>query len=408
MAKSKEHTGAAPQQGPLSGVKIVDLSTVVFGPYATMLLADMGAEVIKVETGKGDTMRHAGKAPAPGMGGVFMALNRNKRSVTLDLSKPASKRAFSRLLETADVFFHNVRSGGIKRLGFDYESVKSLNKDIIYVHGVGYGSQGLYGGRQAYDDLVQAASGFADLVVMRDGGDPEYVPSIVADKTAGLHATYATIAALFHRERTGQGQFVEVPMLEAFTMFNLVENLYRKTFLPPTGGMGYTRSINPNRKPYPTKDGFISIVPYNDEQWAQFFEVGGRAGVMDDPRFATYEQRTDNIGDLYAIIREVSGTKTTDEWLELLGSLNIPAMRYNKLDEVLEEPHLKSVGFFTERDHKNAGKYISMAHPVRFEQSPAEVRSDPEMLGESTGQVLKEIGLSDAEIELVAAESMPL
>ncbi len=391
------------RSGPLAGIRIIDLSTVVLGPYATMTLGDLGADVIKIESGTGDIMRHAGKAPLPGMGAIYMALNRNKRSVSLDLRKAEAKEALRRLVAGADVFFHNVREGGITRLGFDYESVKALRPDIVYVHCVGYGREGAHAGRQAYDDLVQAASGFADLIAIRDGGDPAYVPSLIADKTTGLHAVYATLAALFHRERTGEGQFVEVPMMETFTFFNLVENLYGQTFEPPTGGMAYTRSVNPNRRPYPTKDGFIGIVPYSDGQWDVFFELGGRPGTMQDPRFATYKARTENIGALYGLIREVTASKTTDEWLALLNDANIPAMRYNTLDDVMTEPHLNSVDFFQLRDLPGGAQYRAMRHPVTLRGSPADIERDPPQCGEHTVDVLREIGMDDASIEAITA-----
>jgi len=385
------------------------MSTVVLGPYATLILGDLGADVIKIETGAGDIVRHAGKAPAPGMGPLYMALNRNKRSVKLDLRKPQAKEAMRRLLGGADIFFHNVRLGGISRLGFNYEAVRAVNPSLVYVHCVGYGSDGAYAGRQAYDDLVQAASGFADLLRARDSvegreSEPAYMPSLIADKTAGLHAVYATLAALFHRERTGEGQFVEVPMLETFTMFHLVENLYGRSFVPPTGGMAYTRSVNPNRRPYPTKDGYIAIVPYSDDQWAQFFDLGGRPGVMEEPRFRTYEARTENIGALYALIREVARTRTTEEWLKLLDEAHIPAMRYNRLEDVLEEPHLVSSDFFQTRHHAQAGDYVTMRHPVRFEVSPADIERDPPLLGADTESVLREAGLSEAEITDLTSE----
>lgn len=397
-----------PRSGPLAGVRVIDMSTVVLGPYATLILGDLGADVIKIETGAGDIMRHAGKAPAAAMGPIYMALNRNKRSVKLNLRQEQAKEAMRRLLRSADVFFHNVRQGGIERLGFDYETVKALNPSIVYVHCVGYGSNGTYAGRQAYDDLVQAASGFADLLSQRDkiggkAGEPTYMPSLIADKTAGLHAVYATLAALFHRQRTGEGQFVEVPMLETFTMFHLVENLYGRTFVPPTGRMAYTRSVNPNRRPYPTKDGYIAIVPYSDDQWAQFFEMGGRPGVMSEPRFATYEARTEHIGELYALIREVARTKTTEEWLKLLGEAHIPAMRYNRLEDVLEEEHLTSAGFFQTRTHPDVGDYVSMRHPVRFERSAASIGRDPPRLGADTEEVLRGLGLTEPDVAALTA-----
>jgi crotonobetainyl-CoA:carnitine CoA-transferase CaiB-like acyl-CoA transferase len=373
------------------------MSSVVLGPFATLIFGDLGADVVKVEAGQkgksGDMMRYAGASPTGDLGPIYTALNRNKRSILLDVKTPDGKAALTALLKDADVFFHNVRLAGMDRLGFGYEAVKAINPGVIYVHCAGFGAGGEYEHRQAYDDLIQGASGFAALNAMRSGGAPEYAPSLVADKTVGLFATYATLAALFHRERSGRGQFVQVPMMESFTFFNMVENLYGETFIPGNGRLGYTRSINANRKPYPTKDGYIGLVPYSDEQWAQFFEIGGRPEVFQDPRFSTYAARTENINELYAMIEEVAATKTTDEWLTLLDAANIPAMRYNTMEAVLTDPHLTQVGFFQERMHPLAGPYRAMKHPVTFSDSPASIRLDPPCLGADTETVLESLGL---------------
>ena len=386
-----------PATGPLSGLKIVDMSSVVLGPFSTLILADLGAEVIKIESGQtgksGDTMRYAGASPTGDLGPIFTSLNRNKRSVQLDVKTDAGKAALTALLKDADVFFHNVRLAGMGRLGFDYDAVKAINPDIIYVHCAGFGAGGPYEHRQAYDDLIQGASGFSHLTSLRSGGRPDYAPSLVADKVVGLFGVYATLAALLHRERAGVGQFVQVPMLEAFTFFHMVENLYGETFLPGNGKMAYSRSINANRRPYPTKDGYIGLVPYSDEQWEHFFKIGGREGVFEDPRFKTYAARTENIGELYALIEEVSATKTTDEWLALMDEANIPAMRFNTQAEVLQDPHLAAVKFFEELTHPDAGKYRSMRHPVHFSQTPANTRLHPPTLGADTETVLESLGL---------------
>ncbi|MEO0548482.1 MAG: CoA transferase [Pseudomonadota bacterium] len=386
------------RSGPLAGVKIIDMSSVVLGPLATLIFGDLGAEVIKIESGQsgkaGDTMRYAGKSPTGDLGPIYTNLNRNKRSVQLDAKSETGKAALTAMLKDADVFFHNVRLAGMARLGLDYDSVKAINPSIIYVHCAGFGSGGPYEKRQAYDDLIQAASGFAHLSQMRDGSDPSYAPSLVADKTVGLFATYATLAALYHKAQTGEGQFVSVPMLETFTFFNMVENLYGETFLPGNGKVAYTRSVNANRKPYKTKDGYIALVPYSDEQWETFFKMGGRDGVFEDPRFSTYSARTENITDLYAIIGEVALQKTTDEWLDLLDEANIPAMRFNQMADVLSDEHLSAVGFFEEREHPDAGPYRSMKHPVNFSRTPADVALDPPRLGADTETVLASLGLS--------------
>ncbi|MEO1041801.1 MAG: CoA transferase [Pseudomonadota bacterium] len=379
---------ARASSGPLNGVKVIDITTVVFGPFATQVLGDLGADVLKVEHGEGDVMRGAGRSPADGLGPIYINLNRNKRSVELDLSQDQAKEQLRGLVREADVFLHNIREVGMERLGFGYNAVRELKPDIVYVHCCGFGKGGAYEGRQAYDDLVQAASGLAGLLPISDGMAPKYLPTLIADKTAGLYAAYATIAALFHRERTGEGQAVAVPMLEAVTHLNMVENLYGHTFVPPTENLAYTRSINPRRKPFPTKDGYIAIVPYSEKQWETFFELGGRPGVFDDERFREYKKRTENIGELYEIIEEVAVGKTTDEWLDILDRSNIPAMRYNPIDNVPDDPHLASVNFFEEREHPEAGLYRSIKHPVSFSRTPADIRNDARQIGADTEEVL--------------------
>ena len=384
MAESIWKTSEIAATGPLAGVRVLDMSSVVMGPLATMMLADMGADVIKVEnrggSHSGDMMRYAGASPTGDLGPIFMALNRNKKAVTIDGRDALGKAQLETLLKEADVFFHNVRMAGMERLGLGYEAVKKINPKIIYIHCCGYGAEGPYGKRQAYDDLVQAASGWADLYAKRSGEAPAYTPSLVADKTVGLFATNATLAALVHKERTGQGQFVSVPMFECFTFFNMVENLYGQTF-PGDGKFGYTRSINPRRRPYPTKDGYIAIVPYIDRQWERFFEIGGRPGVFQDPRFSTYEERTKHTGDLYAIIEEVAATKTTDEWVELLDREDIPAMRFNRIEDVPNDPHLKATGFFIDAQADHIGPYRTLRHPIAFGGSPVNQRLAPQSVG---------------------------
>jgi len=394
-------TDTAPKRtGPLAGVKVIDMSSVVLGPFATLIFGDLGADVIKIEAGQkdkaGDMMRYAGKSPTGDLGPIYTNLNRNKRSVQLDAKTTDGKAALTALLKDADIFFHNVRLAGMSRLGLDYDSVKAINPNIIYVHCAGFGAGGPYEKRQAYDDLIQGASGFAHLSSLRDGSEPAYAPSLVADKTVGLFATYATLAALYHRERTGQGQFVSVPMFESFTFFNMVENLYGETFLPGNGKLAYTRSVNANRKPYKTQDGYIGLVPYSDEQWETFFKLGGRPGVFDDPRFSSYAARTENITALYAIIGEVAATRTTDDWLSLLDDANIPAMRFNQMQDVLTDEHLVATGFFETREHPQAGPYRAMKHPVSFSATPTDISLDPPTLGADTELVLASLGLGQA------------
>jgi crotonobetainyl-CoA:carnitine CoA-transferase CaiB-like acyl-CoA transferase len=388
--------------GPLKGVRILDMTGVVFGAYATQMLGDLGADVIKVEFpggrrgGGGDIMRWTG-APPPGcppdLGPIFLAINRNKRSVLLDLREEKSARALRRIIKTCDVFAASVRYDGLARLGLDYESVKKVRPDIIYCHGAGYGAEGPYAGEPAYDDLIQAGSGLADLLPRTDGNPtPRYLPTLLADKVSGLFMANAITAALYHRLKTGEGQFVEAPMLECVTSFNLVENLFGHTFDPPTGQWSYTRSANPNRKPFPTKDGYIGLLPYTDQQWDQFFEIAGWGDTLStDPRFSDFRTRAAHIGELYAMVDEVTKTRTTDEWLELLKPLNIPVVRMNRFDDLPNDPHLEAVGFFEKHQHPEAGPYLVVRPPVRYEKTPANIRRHPPRLGQHTDEVLAEV-----------------
>jgi crotonobetainyl-CoA:carnitine CoA-transferase CaiB-like acyl-CoA transferase len=388
--------------GPLKGVRVLDMTGVVFGAYATQMLGDLGCDVIKVEFpggrrgGGGDIMRWSGAVPKdcpPDLGPIYMTINRNKRSVLLNLREEKAARQLRRLIKTCDVFASSVRYEGLKRLGLDYESVKVIRPDIIYCHGAGYGSAGPYAGEPAYDDLIQAGCGLADLLPRTDGNpEPRYMPTLLADKVSGLFMSNAITAALFHRQKTGEGQFVEVPMLECLVSFNLVENLFGHTFDPPTGQWSYTRSANPNRRPFPTSDGYIGLLPYTDQQWDQFFEVAGWGDTLSkDPRFADFRTRAAHIGELYAMVGEVTSTRTTDEWLALLKPLNIPVVRMNRLDTLLDDPHLDAVGLFERHEHPDAGPYVAMRPPVTYSATPANIRRHPPRLGQHTDEVLAEV-----------------
>jgi crotonobetainyl-CoA:carnitine CoA-transferase CaiB-like acyl-CoA transferase len=406
--KSLKEAGelAGEATGPLQGVRILDMTSVVFGAYATQILGDLGADVIKVEFpggrrgGGGDIMRWTGALPEgcpPDLGPIFLTINRNKRSVLLDLREEKAGRQLRKLIATCDVFAASVRYEGLKRLGLDYDSVKAIKADIIYCHGAGYGSDGPYAGEPAYDDLVQAGSGLADLIPRTDGDPtPRYLPTLAADKVSGLFMANAITAALLHKERTGEGQFVEVPMLECLVSFNLVENMFGHTFDPPTGQWGYTRSVNPNRKPFPTKDGYIGLLPYTDQQWDQFFEIAGWSETISkDPRFSDFRTRASNIAALYAMVDEVTRTRTTDEWLELLKPLQIPVVKMNRLDDLFDDPHLEAVGLFERRQHPEAGPYVSIRPPLKFSASPANIRRHPPRLGQHTEEVLAELEEKD-------------
>jgi crotonobetainyl-CoA:carnitine CoA-transferase CaiB-like acyl-CoA transferase len=392
--------------GPLAGVRIIDLTSVVNGAYGTQILADQGADVIKIEDpggqrgDGGDIIRWAGVPPKDGprgMGPIFVTINRNKRSVVLDLTKPADKKKLERLIKTADVFAASVRYAGLKRLGLAYEDVAAIKPDIVYVHAAGYGSDGPYAGEPAYDDLIQSASGCADVLTRFDGNEtPRILPTLVADKVSGLFMSQAITAALFHRQRTGEGQFVEVPMLECVTSFLLVEHLFGHTYQPPTAHWGYTRVLNPYRKPFRTKDGWIGLLPYTDKQWDQFFEAAGMGDeIAKDPRFSDYFTRSKHISELYAQVEIAAAKKTTDEWLTLLKPLSIPVVKTNRLDDLPDDPHLQAVDFFQTYEHPELGAYRQMRPPVRFAKTPSNIRLHPPVLGEHTDELLGEVGAAE-------------
>lgn len=360
----------------LEGIRIVDMTSVIFGPYATQILADCGAEVIKVESPRGDFFRDAGKpVNTKGMGACHMTLNRGKRAITLDVRKDEDAEVLRDLIETADVFIHNVRKAGIDRLGFGYDAVKKLKPEIVYVHCTGFGSGGPYEPLQCYDDVVQAASGLTSLMPRTDGNPkPRYVPSAIVDKVAGLHGAYATMAAIIHKLRTGEGQFVEVPMFEAFTGFLLEEHLFGATFDPPQESILYKRQIDPDRQPSPTKDGHMSIVPYVDENWQKTFEIMGDPDFLEREGLDTPVLRFRNQGKMFQRIDALAPAKTNAEWAELFTKANIPFMPARDIATIMDDPHLQAVEFFRRKEHPSEGSYFEMQPPVRFSARP-----DPEI-----------------------------
>lgn len=395
--------------GPLSGVRILDMTTVILGTFATQMLGDLGADIIKIETpggpGKGgDIMRWGGRWPSgreTGMGPLFMTYNRNKRSVTLDLKTDAGLAAMTRLLQSADVLATNVRYDAMRRMKLGYEEAAAVKPDLLYVHAAGFGSDGPYGGMPAYDELVQAAGGGADLLPRTDGNpEPRYFPALVGDKTVGLYMANAILAGLYQRAGTGEGQFIEVPMLECYTHYTMSENLYGHVFEPPTGDHGYGRILNPDRRPYRTSDGYIAAAPYSDRNWRDFFDLAGRLAEFEaDDRFNSYAARIANIKTLYAMVEDMTRTKTTEEWMTLLGEKNIPAMRVNRLDTVADDPHLKAVGMFQDAEHPSEGPYREIRHPVTYSAASTPTRHHPPGLGQHTREVLLETGLGEEDID---------
>jgi crotonobetainyl-CoA:carnitine CoA-transferase CaiB-like acyl-CoA transferase len=382
--------------GPLAGVRVIDLTQFVLGPYATQTLGDLGADVIKIEDPGGDRQRRGGKAPnSDNMGPVYVALNRNKRSVVLDLKTEPGKRALTKLVRAGDIFIHNMRPEAIARLGFGYDAVAAIKPDIVYIEAVGYDPAGPYAGRQAFDDLIQSASGAAGLgALVEPGRSLRPLPSLLADKTCGLFATIAALAALRHREKTGEGQYVCVPMLETFTGFLMAEHLYGETFVPPTGRFGHTTTITPHRKPHRTKDGWLSVLPAGREQSARFLELGGLPNAYESERFLSAPPGS-RVPVYYAMMDEAAATRTTDEWMKLCAENSIPAMRANEPAQILEDPQLSQT-LFEERDLPGEGRYRAMKPGLRFSKTPATIRRDPPQLGADTDDVLREAGIDTA------------
>jgi crotonobetainyl-CoA:carnitine CoA-transferase CaiB-like acyl-CoA transferase len=393
--------------GPLAGVRIIEMTSVVLGPWACQILGDLGADVIKVEPPRGDSNRQLGPSRNPQMCALFLTCNRNKRSVVLDLKQEAGRAALLRLAQGADVLIHNLRPPAIRRLGLAYETVREVNPGIIYCATYGYREDGPYSDRSAYDDSIQSASGVA-MLSARMGGEPRYLPVIVADKTTAMAVAYSVTAALFHRERSGEGQAIEVPMFETMVNYVMAEHLYGMTFDPPEGEAGYTRLLSQHRRPYRTKDGYIAILPYLNNHWEIFCRAAGRPELLEDARFKDLASRLANIDEVYSEVSKMVATRTTAEWLEVLGDTPVPTMIVNTLEDLLEDPHLKATGFWQSFDHPSEGRIRLPDIPTRFSESPGAIRRLPPRLGEHSVEVLREAGLGDREIEDMMASGATL
>jgi len=383
----------------LKGVRILDLTTVVLGPYATHILADLGADVIKVEPPGGDMFRFADAGKSPPMGPAFMNCNRNKRSIVLDLGRPEGQAALQGLARTSDVFVHNMRPGAAGKLGIAFEDIALVKHDIVYCYACGFGQGGRFANDPAYDDTIQALSGLASLNACQ-GDDPRYVPSAVCDKIGGLHFAIAILAGIARRNRTRRAVCIETPMYESVVSFLMLELMGGHTFDPPTGGFGYQRLSTPFRRPYRTRDGFVSILPYTSRHWKRFLQLTGRSDMLEDGRFADAVWRRDNIELLYRMIAEVAPTRTTGEWLERLRELDIPCAMVNQLEDLLEEPHLSDVTMFAGVAHPSEGRLMSVRSPFRA-IAGAECEDDRQAakLGEHGLELLREAGFSDREIQ---------
>jgi crotonobetainyl-CoA:carnitine CoA-transferase CaiB-like acyl-CoA transferase len=382
--------------GPLAGVRVLDLTTVVMGPSATQMLGDLGADVVKIETAGGDSMRWIGPWRNAGMGPLFMNANRNKRSVVLDLKSPDGKSAAMALARQADVLVSNVRPQALGRLGLDYDGVRKTNCRIIYCAAVGYGSDGPESGKAVYDDLMQAASGIAGLFGAVDGA-PRYAPLNICDRIVGLYVANAVTSALFHRAMTDKGQEIEVPMFETMAQFVLADHMGGMAFVPAAGEMGYRRLLSRTRGPYATRDGYLSLVVYTDKHWRAFTNIVGCPDLLDtDERFCSQETRTRHAEDAGRFLAGHLVKRDNKDWLDVLHGIDIPASPVNAIEDLIEDPHLKAVNFFEEMDHPTEGRVRFCRYPVRFSGSPASVRRLAPNLGEHNAEVLGSPPVSDA------------
>ncbi|WP_346915723.1 CoA transferase [uncultured Roseibium sp.] len=385
--------------GPLAGLRILDLTSVLMGPYATQILGDFGADVIKVESPEGDVVRQIGPARHDGMGPLFLNTNRSKRSIALDLKKPSGRDALLKLAEKADVLISNVRPRALARLGLSYEEVATANPGLIYASLVGFDQRGPFAERPAYDDLIQGGSCLAYSFI-RAGQRPSYVPSAIADRIVGLAAVNAILAAVVERDRSGQGQKIEVPMYETMITMVLGDHLGGLTFDPPLDKGGYARHLSPDRRPYQTKDGYVCALVYNDGHWQRFFRAIGRPDMpAADPRMATFAARMKHIDEVYAELGQIMLTRTTAEWLDIFDEADVPALPMHSYESVLEDPHLVATNFFEMVEHPQEGPIRSMAIPAQFSRSKARPSRLAPALGEHGEEILSEAGFSAAEIQ---------
>ena len=375
---------------------------MIFGPLAGQYLGDLGADVIKVEPPEGDLTRSIGPRHSPLMGSFFITSNRSKRSIVVDLKSQEGREVLSRLLDSADVLLHSMRSPAARKLGLDPQTVRAQRPGLVHCHVTGYGEDGLYAGRPAYDDIIQAASGLAQLQTVV-AGQPRFIPTIVADKVSGLHAAYAILAALMHKQRTGQGQEVQIPMFETMAAFNMLEHQWAHVFEPPEGPMGYQPVSSASRRPYKTQDGYLALLPYSDAHWRQFFELAGEPQIMQDPRFATFAERQKHFRTVWDEVERQAARKTNAQWIELLSRSDVPFSVVNRLEDLPQDPHLASVNFWSLTEHPTEGPMRFPANPIKMSATPTGMTRMPPTLGEHSAQVLAECGYGQDEIDRMTA-----
>ena len=394
--------------GSLDGIRVIDLTSVVIGPICTRTLADQGADVIKVEPPSGDLLRNLAKGGRnPGMPGKFLNFNRNKRSICLDLKKPAGADAVRKLVNNADVFVSNVRPSALARAGLDWDTLRALNPNLIYCGIVAFGEGGRYYNQPAYDPIVQSLSGIAGTFE-RAHGKPIFVPMVMSDHVTGLIAAQCIGFALYRREKTGVGETIEVPMLENMASFVMSEHMGGQTFIPAAGPTGDNRLVSPDYRPQPTKDGYITISPNTDAQAFAFFDAIGRPELKTDSRFNSPASRTAHAHDYFQVRAKGLAQRTTDEWIKLFAELDIPAARYNTIDDLFDDPHLDDVNFFTEVDHPSEGRIRMTKVPNTFGGGGRDDRRTAPLKGQHTNEVLTEIGYTKTEIEDMLSEGSAL
>lgn len=390
--------------GPIDGFTILDLTTVLMGPYATQILADMGANVVKVESPDGDIVRQIGPGRTPGMGGLFLNANRGKRSIVIDLKSTDGRDTLLRLAETADAIVYNLRPQAMARLRLDYETLAAANPKIVYVGIFGYGQSGPYASKPAYDDLIQGASTIPTLIAAAGDGTPRYAPIAMADRVVGLMAANAILGGLMHQQRTGVGQRIDVPMFESMTDFVLSDHLGGLTYEPPLDHGGYARILSRYRRPYQTNDGYICVLIYNDKQWRSFFEAIDRREFLEQPRFANHAARYAHIDEIYEEIGRIFLSRTTAEWRELLERADIPVMPMHTIESILEDPHLAAVGFFQAVEHPTEGRIRQMKVPSTWSVTQPAAGGPAPTLGEHSREILSEAGFTTEEIERLSTQ----
>jgi crotonobetainyl-CoA:carnitine CoA-transferase CaiB-like acyl-CoA transferase len=390
--------------GPLAGIKIIDLTSVMMGPYATMILGDYGADVIKVESPDGDVMRLAAPMRSAQMGAMYLQGNRNKRSIVLDLKKAGGRDAVLRLAATADVFVHNVRPAAMSRLKLGADDLLAINPRLVYASLHGFGEKGPYAGRPAYDDLIQGMTALPALTGQITG-EPRYSPATIADRIVGLNATHAILAALLHRDRSGEGQSIEIPMFETMAQFVLGDHMAGRSFEPPIGPPGYSRLLSRDRRPYRTSDGYVCALVYTDKQWTAFFRmIGQDDDAARDPRLSSITARTSNYDFVYGWFSDVMKTRTTAEWLGLFEAADIPHAPLHDLDSLIDDPHLTAVGLLQSVEHPTEGTLRVAGPAATWSKTPPSIRHYPPRLGEHGDEILREAGFSDDDIDALAAD----